>query len=395
MRPRPYAESTGNTVEANADATFGPAVDTVRMRRSGLVASVLVLLLASGCTATAPQPTPSDTQSASATKAPSSSPPQSEPVPSETPKASSPPRVSKKPASRPPAKPHPVSVQALIDRTYDGRNLRIGRLLTDAGSYKRYLVSYRSEDLKVSGVMNVPDGKGPFPVLVLAHGYIDPDIYKPGQGMRREQDYLARQGYVVLHTDYRGHASSDNDKNVDYELRLPYAVDVINAVLAVKNSKLDYLDGERVGLFGRSMGGNVTLNALVAKPGLVDAAVVYASTSSLAADNWKTFYRGGGDRAAVNRRMKRTYGLPEDAPKFWRAASPRPYFDRVTEPVQLHHGVDDDTCPIRWSEATHKALRTAGKDAELIRYRGEGHTFYSDWSRSIRRTERFFDKHLD
>ena len=59
--------------------------------------------------------------------------------------------------------------------------------------------------------MLVPDGKGPFPVLVLNHGYIDPDTYFPGQGMPREHDYLARQGYVVFHTDYRGHASGDDD----------------------------------------------------------------------------------------------------------------------------------------------------------------------------------------
>ncbi|MFP5283019.1 MAG: alpha/beta hydrolase family protein, partial [Actinomycetes bacterium] len=172
-------------------------------------------------------------------------------------------------------KPNPISVQALIERSYNGRNLRVGRLLADAGTYKRYLISYRSENLRVSGVMNVPDGEGPFPVLVLAHGYIDPDTYFPGQGMPREQDYLARQGYVVLHTDYRGHASGDDDPDVDYELRLPYAVDVINAAYAVKESDLDYLDGDRIGVLGRSMGGNVTLNAMVAAPGVFDAAVIY------------------------------------------------------------------------------------------------------------------------
>jgi len=297
-----------------------------------------------------------------------------------------------KPSAKPSKKPDPISVQALIERDYNGRDLDVGRLLDDAGAYRRYLVTYRSQDLKISGVMNVPDGKGPFPVLVLAHGYIDPDVYKPGQGMRREQDYLARQGYVVLHTDYRGHATSDDDNSVDYELRLPYAVDVINAVLAVKESKLDYLDGDRVGLFGRSMGGNVTLNALVATPGLVDAAVVYASTSSLAADNYRTF---SDDDDALNRRIDRGYGLPEDAPKFWRAASPRPYFDRVTEPIQIHHGTRDDTCPLEWSEETHVALEEAGKVSQLLRYRGEGHTFYSQWQRSIERTESFFDEHLD
>ena len=285
-------------------------------------------------------------------------------------------------------------MQALIEREYDGRDLKVGRLLDDAGAYRRYLITYRSEKLRVSGVMNVPKGKGPFPVVVLAHGYIDPDVYQAGQGLRREQDYLARQGYVVLHTDYRGHATSDDDSSVDYELRLPYAVDVVNAVLAVKSSGLDYVDGNRVGLLGRSMGGNVVLNALVAKPGLVDAAVLYASTSSLAADNWKQFYDDAGDRASVNRRIERTYGLPEDNPAFWRAASPRGYFDRVTEPVQLHHGTADDTCPPRWADATLEALRASGKQAQLYRYRGEGHAFYAQWQRSIERTESFFDEHL-
>ena len=71
-------------------------------------------------------------------------------------------------------------------------------------------------------------------MLVLNHGYIDPDIYVAGQGFAREQDYLARRGFVVLHIDYRNHAGSDNDPDADYELRLGYAVDAVNAVKAVK-----------------------------------------------------------------------------------------------------------------------------------------------------------------
>jgi len=285
-------------------------------------------------------------------------------------------------------------VRALIERSYNGRDLKVGRLLADTGAYRRYLVTYRSEDLKVSGVMNVPDGKGPFPVLVLAHGYIDPDVYRPGQGLAREQDHLARQGYVVLHTDYRGHAGGDDDPDVDYELRLPYAVDVVNAVTAVKTSKLPYLDPDRVGLLGRSMGGNVTLNALVARPGLVDAAVIYASTSSLAADNWRQFYRTSAERDRVNRRIEQTYGLPEDSPAFWRAASPRPYFDRIATPLQVHHGRQDDTCPLDWSLATVRALRAAGREVDFRVYDGEGHTFYAQWDTSIGRTTAFLDRHL-
>jgi dipeptidyl aminopeptidase/acylaminoacyl peptidase len=375
--------------DANSHGLITVTGRSERARNTSSVKALWVLpaaLVLVACSSSEPTTAP---QASSATPTVAAAPTQSPSTSAARPSTTPTPKATKTP--RP---PHPISVQALINKKYDGRNLKLGRLLADYGTYKRYLITYRGDGLTISGVMNVPDGKGPFPVLVLNHGYIDPDTYFPGQGMPREHDYLARHGYVVLHTDYRGHASSDNDKNVDYELRLPYAVDTINAVKAVKSSRLRFLDKDRVGWLGRSMGGGVTLNALVAQPGLVDAAVIYASVSSMAADNWKQFYRPSEDRSRTNRRIARTYGLPDDSPEFWRAASPRPYFDRVTEPLLVHHGIQDDTCPIRWSEATVKALKAAGKDVTFVRYRGEGHTFERQWQRSIERTVSFFDKHL-
>lgn len=59
------------------------------------------------------------------------------------------------------------------------------------------------------------------------------------------------------------------------------------------------------------------------------------------------------------------------------------------------HGTADDTCPISWSEGTVDALEKAGKDVTFVRYRGEGHTFESQWQKSIERTTEFFDEHLD
>ena len=97
----------------------------------------------------------------------------------------------------------------------------------------------------------------------------------------------------------------------------------------------------------------------------------------------------------MNRRIERGYGLPKDNPKFWRAASARSYLDRVTEPVLVHHGVQDDTCPIAWSRATVKALKRGGAKVTFRTYQGEGHTFERQWTTSIKRTVAFFDKHLD
>ena len=266
----------------------------------------------------------------------------------------------------------------------------VGRYST----YTRYAVRYLSGDLSISGIMNVPDGKGPFPVLVLCHGYIDPAYYVTGQGLAREQDYLARQGYVVLHTDYRNHASSTDDPRAERQMRLGYTADVINAVRAVKQSSLPYVDGDRVGLLGRSMGGGVVLNALVTRPGLVDAATVYASVSSRAVDNFNRWIRDDPGRSALSDYVLDRWGEPRDNPSFWRGISSRPYFGRITEPVLMHHGTQDESCPLPWARQTFAALEANDVAAKLHLYPGEMHTFYAGWQLSIRRTAAFFDRQL-
>jgi dipeptidyl aminopeptidase/acylaminoacyl peptidase len=293
-----------------------------------------------------------------------------------------------------PTPAHPVSLPALMDRIHDGDDLQLGEVLDRTDTYTRYSVTYRGSGLTISGIMNVPNGAGPFPVVVLAHGYIDPDVYTTGRGLRREQDYLARRGYVVLHTDYRNHAGSDDDPQNDVRMRLGYTEDVINAVYAIKRSTLPYLDKGRVGLLGRSMGGGITYNVLVVEPGLVDAAVVYAPVSSDAVDNFDRWIRGGPGRAELAASIEAAYGSPEANPAFWAGVSPVTYFDRVTEPLLVHHGTADDTCPIGWSEQTVAALTAAGKDVTFQTYDGEPHAFEADWPESMERTVAFLSTHF-
>lgn len=290
--------------------------------------------------------------------------------------------------------PHPVSLAAMMERPFDGRAFRVGRVLARTDGYTRHFVTYRSGDLTISGIMNVPDGRGPFPVLILNHGYHPVDVYTNGRGLSREQDYLARAGYVVVHPDYRNHAQSDDDPTSDVRLRLGYTEDVINAVLALRRARLRYVDATRVGMLGRSMGGGVTLNVAVVRPNLVDAVVLYAPVSSDAVDNFERWIRGPADRRALARAIIRRYGEPERAPAFWRGVSPRTYFDRVAVPVQVHHGIADDTCPIAWTHETMSALRDADVRARLFTYPGEGHEFGPAWPTSIARTAAFFDRHL-
>jgi len=345
-----------------------------------LVRLLVAALMVAGCSAGAgtPAPTPSTSGSASADAGPDTAGPATPAAPAT-------------PALPPVA--DPVSLPALMARDYDGRGLRTPQVLARTDAYTRYAVRFRSGHLRISGVMNVPrGGKGPFPVLVLLHGYIDPAVYVTGQGLMREQDYLARHGYVALHVDYRGHAQSDPAPAAETSLRLGYTVDAINAVHAVRRSSLPYLDGARVGLLGRSMGGGVVYNVLTTQPGLVDAAVAFAPVSSDPVDNFERWT--AAERPEVARRIVARHGSPADDPEFWRGVSPRTYFDRITEPILVHHGTSDSTCPPRWSRTTVGALRAAGADVRLRWYEGEEHAFGALWPLSMRRTVAFFDRTL-
>jgi dipeptidyl aminopeptidase/acylaminoacyl peptidase len=285
---------------------------------------------------------------------------------------------------------HRVSLPALMREELTGGRIRRVREVLANEAYTRHEVTYPSGDVTVSGVLLRPRGQGPFPAVVLNHGYIEPSVYSSGQGLSREQDYLARAGFVVLHTDYRGHAASDPASEGDRETRLGYTRDAINAVQSLKRER--FVDPDRVAMLGRSMGGGVTYNALVAKPGLVRAAVVFAPVSSDFVDNfdrWTVAERP--DAAAATYRR---HGTPEDRPEFYDGLSARTYFDRITEPVLIHHGTRDASCPIAWSRTTQRLLRRAGVDSRLEVYPGEQHAFGPQWPLSMERTVRFLRRQL-
>lgn len=303
------------------------------------------------------------------------------------------PESAEEPAEVPlPPVVNPVSLPALMQEEFTGSRLRTLRVLGEAETYTRSQVIYRSGGVRVSGVLLRPKGRGPFPAVVLNHGHIEPSIYVTGQGLAREQERLVTEGYVVLHTDYRGHAASDPaaEDTVAVATRLGYIRDSINAVKSLEREP--YVDRERIAMLGRSMGGGVTLGALVAQPGLVDAAIVYASVSSDHIDNMRRWQEP--EQPGATRRLYREAGAGESFEEFYAGLSPRTYVDRITEPVLMFHGTSDDSCPVAWSRTTHRALRDAGVDSRLVVYPGEEHAFVPRWEDSIRATLRFLDQHL-
>jgi dipeptidyl aminopeptidase/acylaminoacyl peptidase len=284
-----------------------------------------------------------------------------------------------------------VSVPALTAHRYDGRGLRITSTLAMGPAFTRYAVAYRSGRLRVTGVMNVPNRAGRHPVVVIAHGYGDPARYTSGSMLEREQAALAENGFVAFQIDYRNYARSTRESSEPVARPLGYPADLVNAVAALEGARLPFTDTSRIGLFGRSMGGGVVLNALVARPHLAQAAVLYSPVSSRADDNYQ---RWVVPDAPVRERVVDAYGTPASNPRFWRQASSRGYLDRVAVPIQIHHGTADPVCPVRWSEATARALRAQDGDVSLYEYSGEDHRFDRSWARFMHRAVTFLRAEL-
>ena len=182
-----------------------------------------------------------------------------------------------RPRSRPSSR-DPISVAALAAADLTGGDLRLGAVRERTAAYTSYDVTFRSTTagagtapLRISGVLNVPTGRGPFPAVVLAHGYIDPAYYVRGQGMTRERGFLAQRGLRRAARRLPQPRRVDRRPAHREAVRLGYAADVVAAAHALRDSDDVRVDPDRIALFGRSMGGGVMLKALAAEPGLFAA----------------------------------------------------------------------------------------------------------------------------
>ena len=351
------------------------------------LAALTVLVLA-GCSS-GPTQEP-DAQTPASSSAPSETPGETAgELPTETPSKTPTPSPAPGPA------PNPISVAALAQADLIGGGLRLGAVRERTAGFTSYDVTFASTTagagstpLRISGVLNVPTGPGPFPAVVLAHGYIDPAYYVRGQGMTRERGFLADRGFVALHVDYRNHAESTDDPRVEAAVRLGYSADVIAAARALGAADDVRVEPDRIALFGRSMGGGVMLKALAAEPGLFAAGIGWASVSSLEAENFAQFQRPDAPLATLKASFRGRHGLPAEDPGFWRGVSSRPAFGDITEPVLMVHGRFDDTCPPPWASATQRALTAAGVDSTLEWY-DDGHAFGPAFISAMGRTVRF------
>ena len=294
---------------------------------------------------------------------------------------------------------HPLTIPYLRKQSYPGSPLTVEQTLTPGWNYNRYVASYRSEGLKIYALLTVPLGQRPatgWPVIVFNHGYIPPGEYRTTERYETYMDSFAANGYIVLRPDYRGHGNSEGVANGAYG-HPDYTIDVLNAVASIK--QFADADPNRIGMWGHSMGGYLTLRAMVVtqeiKAGVIWAGVVASYEDLLRV--WAI----GSDMGLIPESARRwgtevlaEFGSPQDNPLFWSSISSNSYVSNLSGPIQLHHGGGDIVVPVAFSSLLHDDILEAGGEVEYYAYPGDDHNLSTYFTTAMERSLAFFDEHV-
>lgn len=257
-------------------------------------------------------------------------------------------------------------------------------------------VRYPSADgSQVPAYLFVPDGldrSRRHPAIVWVHG---DGVTQNYDGWHPRRDYavyysfhqlLAQRGYVVLAVDYRGSIGygkawrQGHYRDLggrDYE-----------DVAAGKDYlvSLGYVDPDRVGVWGLSYGGFMTLQALTVTPERFACGIDVAGVV-----DWRDWHRDP-DGPWIKGRM----GDPSAHGELYDRTAPIRRVDRLARPLLVLHGTADVNVPFLESLRLADVLLKAGKPFDFVVYPGEFHYFHrahvlrDAWTRVLE----FFGRHL-
>jgi carboxymethylenebutenolidase len=192
-------------------------------------------------------------------------------------------------------------------------------------------VTFKSGQENATAFLATPEGKGPFPAVIVIHEWWGLDDWVKGQARA-----LAKEGYVALAPDlYRGKVTSKQEEAHQLMSGLPSdrALRDLKAAYASLAGRPD-VKKDRIGAIGWCMGGRYALSLAVEEPKLA-AAVAY-------------------------------YGAPPTEP----AA-----IARIQAPILGSFGAEDKGPSPEQVKAFEAELKKAGKKADIKIYEGAGHAF--------------------
>lgn len=384
---------------------------------SRLIVTLILVITFAACQSETPSPI-SSTATGVAVFKPTTTPPSTPastatfivtPKPAATLTPTPKPTATSTPTAPPTAEPTPDTSDPLFIeslRQYQSDpppTIEMVAVLAETEHFTQYKIAYSGDGLRITGIMNVPiqteygltrsrfnlteNDPTRWPVILLNHGHYALTDYYPGKGTELEAAYLAQRGYVTIASDYRGYGDSEGSPGNHFDPGWTH--DVLNLLDALHS--LDFVDPERVGMWGHSTGGEIALQVVTARDN-VDAVVLFGSLGVDAADNLAAMQGEDRDRRAF---AIQRYGLPTEASEVWAKLSPITYLPDVSTPISIHHGNLDEEVPPELSARLWQAMQAVNLPGEYYTYPDQGHFFAGlAWGLAMERTLAFFDQHV-
>ncbi len=262
--------------------------------------------------------------------------------------------------------------------------------LTPAVLPKSQVVTYKSYDgTLVSAIMTMPANlkrDGSNPAIVLPHGG---PTGQARDGYSRYATAFASRGYVTIQPNFRG--STGYGKAFQEANFKDLGGGDLKDTVAAKSFLVatGYVDPKRVGIFGGSYGGFMSLMAIGRTPDEFAAAVQWFGII-----NWRTMYRDQDEQLKAYQRG--LLGTPDSDPKVYDASSPLTYIRAAKAPLLTIQGENDIRVPRGQAQEVNDILKAKGNIVETIFYPAEGHGFQKRENQldSLKRTVAWFDKYL-
>jgi dipeptidyl-peptidase-4 len=196
------------------------------------------------------------------------------------------------------------------------------------------------------------------------------------------QQYWAQQGYLVFTLDNRGVQHYGKAFQEPAYKRLG-RIEIEDQMVGVNWLKQqDFVEPDRIGVFGWSYGGYMTLMMLMQSPGSLAAGVSVAPVT-----DWSLY-----DTHYTERYM----GTPQKDAEAYRLGNVLTWADQLSDPLLLIHGMADDNVLFSNSTTLMERLQQQAIPFELMTYPGGKHSLVGENVRIhvFRTITGFFDRYL-
>ncbi|AEE21292.1 peptidase S9B dipeptidylpeptidase IV domain protein [Glaciecola sp. 4H-3-7+YE-5] len=227
--------------------------------------------------------------------------------------------------------------------------------------------------------------QGKHPVIVYVYGGPHAQVVTNSWGGNRGllMQYWANKGYVVFSVDNRG--SNYRGKAFEDPLyKKMGSTEVDDQIAGVKFlRKLPYVDPERIGIYGHSYGGYMSLMSMFKAGEYFKAGVAGAPVTDWAL--YDTHY------------TERYMGNPKEDEDAFIASSVFPYAKNLTGDLMIYHGMADDNVLFTNSTKLYKHLQDLAIPFESMDYPGKKHSIRGKQTgiHLFHTITNFFDRHFD